>query len=260
MENRASRSCKVPSLDHYADINGVERICDPVLNAVILGGTASPTENSAQCRFICPSGYAKNTEDLSCCPPGYMKAEGRCIPKRTVVDLAVGNAHNCIVLDDGSVKCWGSNGGGTGTSGATRDMVTVNLDQRALDVEAGQRHTCALLEDRSVKCWGRNNEGQTTNAVPNGVGIVKVDLGNDSQGNPLKALEIGLGLRHTCAIVDDGYGDELGLVKCWGWNSEGQKDGTNATSNTSMVTVNLGQGVKAKALALGNKHTCVIFK
>ena len=213
--------------------------------------------------FPCPSDYVKDTTTRSCCPEGLMRLADTCEPKRTVVDLAVGADHNCLLLDDGSVQCWGKNEHGSKDGGATSTtgMTTVNLGQRAVEVESGWRHNCAILEDRTVKCWGRNDEGQTTNPTTGDEGIVEVDLGDDSHDNPLKALTLSLGGRHTCAIVDDGYGDGLGTVKCWGKNDLWQKDGTDTPSNTSMVTVDLGSSdVRARALALGNKHSCAILQ
>ena len=172
-----------------------------------------------------------------------------------MLDIGLGADHSCLVLDDGSVSCWGLNNeqqkDGTGTNNTNR--VTVDLGKKAFTVESGWRHTCALLEDRSVQCWGRNNEGQTTNSTAGDKGIVQVNLGQDRSGRPLGALEIDLGKQHTCALLVNGK------VKCWGRNSEKQKDGSNATSNTDMVTVDLGQGVTAKAIALGQSHTCVIL-
>ena len=227
-----------------------------------------------------------------------------CQDKKTIVDLAVGRDHNCIVLNDGSVRCWGYNGdtsadsgykdGGTTTHNIT-DMAAVDLGgKEALEVEAGWRHACAILKDKSVMCWGRNDEGQTTNPQSGDQGAVAVDLGTDGQGHHLKALALSLGKKHSCALVDEGDGDSLGLVKCWGDNTYQQKDGDiNNPSDTDMVTVNLGSvstgstiqcrdplwdlvkgsldktklvwsqpgsvSTKAKALASGDKHTCAIL-
>jgi hypothetical protein len=58
----------------------------------------------------------RNTEDAGAatcdriCPVGTCTA-GRC-PLDRIAELAVGGAHTCARLDDGSVRCWGNNGSG----------------------------------------------------------------------------------------------------------------------------------------------------
>ena len=262
VKNAANRSCDVPSDGHYADASGLTAVCSEVPNAESLGGFALPVAGEDACPFTCPDGYIKNESTRSCCPPGSEQSGGACRQIRTVVDLGGGADHSCMVLDDGSVRCWGANDewqkDGTGTSTTNTDLAILDLGQKALAVESGEKHTCAILEDRSVQCWGRNDEGQTTNPTNGGKGIVAVYLGLDNVSTPLRALGLDLGKNHTCVIVDDGDGDALGPVKCWGANDEEQKDGTS-THNGSMVTVQVGSSdVLARALALGQAHSCAI--
>ena len=91
-----------------------------------------------------------------------------------VIDIACGRYHSCAVLNDGSVKCWGYNGGGALGDGTNVDKLTpvsvVGLAGRAVAVSAGGLHSCALLNDGTMQCWGSNYEGQL------GIGSMTPDI------------------------------------------------------------------------------------
>ena len=68
-----------------------------------------------------------------------------------------------MILDDGSVSCWGRNG----NSGKLGDGTTTNrntptqtsslgIGRTAVAISSGSSHTCAILDDGSVSCWGFN--------------------------------------------------------------------------------------------------------
>src|SRR2546423_9352186 len=62
---------------------------------------------------------------------------------------------------------------------------------------------------------------------------------------------LAAGLRHACAIRDDG------TVACWGLNYEGQLgDGTSVDRTSPVPVVNLGQAI---SIAAGEFHTCAIL-
>ena len=84
--------------------------------------------------------------------------------------ISVGDSHTCAVLDDDSVKCWGSNYSGQLGLGDTNtrgdnwnemgdNLPAVNLGtgRKAKAISAGGSYTCAALDDGSVKCWGYND-------------------------------------------------------------------------------------------------------
>ena len=150
---------------------------------------------------------------------------------RSAQAVGLGGYHTCAILDDDSLKCWGSNGSGrlgdgSGLSSSTPVAVNLGDGRTAEAVGLGNYHTCAILDDDSLKCWGSNGSGRlgdgtTTNrSTP-----VAVNLGD---GRTAKA--ISLGNQHTCAILDD---DSL---KCWGGNDSGQVgDGTTTNRSTPRV-------------------------
>ena len=85
---------------------------------------------------------------------------------RTATAISSGLWHTCVILDDGTVTCWGSNfagklGDGTNTNRNTPTQ-TSNLGsgRTAVSITTGDIHTCAILDDGSVSCWGSNTYGQ----------------------------------------------------------------------------------------------------
>jgi cysteine-rich repeat protein len=85
------------------------------------------------------------------------------------VQLAAGSAHTCALLDDGALRCWGSNWAGAlglghentiGDSELPASVDVVNTGGRAVEIAAGGNHTCALLDDDALRCWGHNSSGQ----------------------------------------------------------------------------------------------------
>ncbi len=84
---------------------------------------------------------------------------------RESVEISAGSYHTCTLLDDGSIRCWGSNSFGQLGDGTTIERttpITVNLGSgvSAIGVSSGESHTCAVLTDNTVKCWGLNINGQ----------------------------------------------------------------------------------------------------
>jgi alpha-tubulin suppressor-like RCC1 family protein len=77
--------------------------------------------------------------------------------------LAVGAAHACAALADGTVRCWGANDAGQLGDGSLVDRstpVAVSGVTGARAVAVGAGHGCALTGDGRVLCWGGNAQGQ----------------------------------------------------------------------------------------------------
>ena len=109
---------------------------------------------------------------------------------RTAIAISAGFNHNCALLDNASVKCWGDNtygqlgiGNNTGNnlrigddSGEMAQLTGINLGtgRTATSISVGWNHSCALLDNASVKCWGFNGFGQlgidNTTAMGDGSG------------------------------------------------------------------------------------------
>lgn len=178
--------------------------------------------------------------------------------------LSTGTSHTCYIDAQGDVWCFGSNDRGqlgNGDNHASFEPVEVQgLGESAVSVASGGAHTCALLNSGIVVCWGANTFGQLGQ---------ETDC-NDAPFNmceswrPLKVpnlsddiVAIGAGEVHTCAVAVDGG------VKCWGANGQGQlgigpiEPESSYFTVTPTEVVNLGRG--ARAVALGNWHTCAIL-
>ncbi|SVD65782.1 uncharacterized protein METZ01_LOCUS418636, partial [marine metagenome] len=144
--------------------------------------------------------------------------------------------HTCVLLNNGSVKCWGWNHFGQlgkGTKGNTAHIgddanemgdnltsIDLGTDRTATAIDTGYDHTCALLDNASVKCWGRNvygalgkgnNDSLGDDANEMGDNLTSIDLGTGRT-----ATAISAGYRHTCALLDNAS------VKCWGYGAKGQ--------------------------------------
>ena len=218
----------------------------------------------------------------SFCPGGSIApttCEGEvCSVGECTFSLSPGDYHTCMVLDDGSVKCWGTNGYGQLGYGDTRNrgddqnemgdnLSTVDLGagRRAVAVTAGYQHTCAVLADGSVKCWGMNDSGQLGYGDDRNRGDELNEMGDNLStvdlGGGRRAVAITAGLLHTCVVLDDGS------VKCWGDSTYGQLgfwelsnigDDQNGMGD-NLPAVVLGTGRRAVAVTAGQHHTCVLL-
>jgi len=77
--------------------------------------------------------------------------------------LVSGDNHNCVIINNEQVKCWGDNrfgqlGDGTKQTRSVPVFVQGLLGVKA--ISAGNFHTCALLNNNTIKCWGKNDDGQ----------------------------------------------------------------------------------------------------
>ena len=113
----------------------------------------------------------------------------------TATAVDAGEQHTCALLDDGSVRCWGSAASGQLGSGDTRtigdnespgSVDPVDLGgARAMAISAGQAHTCARLDDGSVRCWGSGANGR--------LGLcAETDIGDDERPSSVGTVAIGM--------------------------------------------------------------------
>ena len=163
------------------------------------------------------------------------------------LDVVAGEYYTCVLLEDHTVKCWGSNisfelGNGTGNPSTTPVPVTNVTDAVALS--AGRNHTCAVQQAGTIRCWGDNFDGKlgTTGSPPLSVAVTGID----------NAVLVTAGENHTCALLSDQ------TVKCWGSHAFGQLGtGTNIPNSATPVVVAGLSGVDD--LAAGGLHTCAVL-
>lgn len=170
-------------------------------------------------------------------------------PLSGVKEIASGGSFNCALIDDGTVKCWGSNWSGelgTGPGDSYRlNPRRVDGLTGVTDIDAFVSHVCAIISGGAVKCWGDNETGQLGNGTTES-SSTPVDVAGITG-----ATSIAVGWRHSCAVVAGGE------VKCWGSNRSGQLgDGTEVDRHVPVDVVFL-QG--AVSLAGGLDHTCALL-
>jgi alpha-tubulin suppressor-like RCC1 family protein len=197
---------------------------------------------------------------------------------RTTTAISAGDNHNCALLDNASVKCWGYNTQGQLGQGNTTELgsassqmgdnlpaIDLGSGRTALAISAGYGHTCALLDNSVLKCWGYNNKGQLglghTDNLGNGSSEMGDNLAAIDLGSGRTATDITTGGEHTCALLDNAS------VKCWGSGGSGQL-GYGNTNNIgdgsgemgdNLTVVDLGTGRTATAISAGSSHTCALL-
>ncbi len=139
-----------------------------------------------------------------------------------------GSSTRCAVLNDNSIKCWGSNAysalGNGATSSATPNPTPVLVSGIANATQVsvyGMNNACAVLSTGAIKCWGAYQGGMlgsNTNSDSSSP-VVIAGISN--------ATKVSVGDSHACAILSGGQ------VRCWGDNSYGQfGNGTTTSSST----------------------------
>lgn len=194
------------------------------------------------------------------------------ISEKGVVDIQGRSNYNCLLNDEGIVKCGGNDpgrsigttfnnvvnlqgvskisinpGGGVlaisndGTvyswSGGSELTPTSIGVTGAKDISSGVGHTCVVLLNGTVWCWGYNNSGQ---------------LGNNSTTNsstPVQAVgvttatQVVVQTNSTCSLLADHS------VMCWGDNSGGELG--NGTTTNSLVPTQVSSIDSATLLQTG---------
>lgn len=180
--------------------------------------------------------------------------------------LAAGAGHNCALLEDGGVVCWGVNMLGQlgfenaeglnfqtihppGTEpGWTEDRRIQGLGPMT-ELALGQAHTCARNEAGEVRCWGASDRGMlgavTTVENPYNLDMTPVP------GLPA-AQQIISGFWHNCARVANG------AVFCWGADDRGQLGDGEAGDAVQEQPRAVVQLPPARQLAAGNHHSCAV--
>ena len=153
--------------------------------------------------------------------------------------VSVSETHACALLEQGRIKCWGSNsygelgvgdkvprGAQLGQMGDALPYVDLGKAHAAKAVSVGNGVTCAILDDDRIKCWG---SGLLTGlSDPLNRGDVQASMGDDlpyvDLGTGRTALSIVHARAVSCALLDDGS------VKCWGGGGFGLLGSGSSTS------------------------------
>jgi alpha-tubulin suppressor-like RCC1 family protein len=169
-----------------------------------------------------------------------------------VIAISTGALHSCVVLSNGTVKCWGSNNWGQlgdGSTASSATPVTVSGIDNAVAIGADDEHSCAVLSTGAMKCWGSNvwgelgigERGQYAKSV---VPVTVIGIHN--------AVSVDVGGGHSCALL------ATGEINCWGRNnSYGELgDGSRVDRTTPVKVVGIDNAVFISA---GHWHNCALL-
>ena len=189
-----------------------------------------------------------------------------------VAKVEVGSSNICALLENGNVRCWGSNFNGSlglgpsyqsnpiiGDNETPGSVPPISLGKKAIDVVVGTSSSCALLEDQTVRCWGRGlgydvrhppqiGDDEHPSSIP------PLDFGG------LKAVRLSFSGSHICVILEDES------VRCTGSNVYGAFGDPVLVSNRGALASNIRtfhpilhlEGITD--LFTGANHTCALFK
>lgn len=187
-------------------------------------------------------------------------------------------SHTCILFEDGSVKCFGMNGGGQLGYGHTQtlgddanetveSLPTVDVGGPVAELALADNATsCARLVDGTVRCWGRNSWAVLGQLI---IGHDAEYIGDDEApsvyppielaGEPVVSLSAGP--RSVCAVHADG------ALSCWGYVSAALGYGPAAAdfgdlvgdTETPASAGHVDVGGKVAQVAAGEYHTCAVL-
>lgn len=126
----------------------------------------------------------------------------------SLVGLAAGTSHTCILNAEGKVWCWGLNSSGqlgsvTEGNSTISPVLATAFTGTAKTITAGHAHTCITDAVGTVQCWGDNSFGQLGTDLPKSPGIALSDLSG--------VQSIDSSDRTTCVV------DGSGHIFCWGY-------------------------------------------
>jgi len=173
-----------------------------------------------------------------------------------VVQISVGRSHVCARRNNGSLRCWGSNGSGQLGDGTTMSRSAPTTDVTGLStavarVTTGGSVTCAHAASGMGWCWGDNDHGQlgdnTTVQKATPLAMAVQDVRRTAPASFSVGVDNGA---ETCAIIGSGE------VWCWGDNAYGQLG--NGMTPDSLTPVRATGITDALEIAAGRWHVCVL--
>lgn len=182
-----------------------------------------------------------------------------------VVQVATGGSHTCVLLDTGSVRCWGRNGYGQlgygntvwiGDDEAPSSAGDVDVGGTVVQITAGENHTCALLDSGAVRCWGRNGNGQLGYGHTDSIGNDETPASAGDVDVGGLVVQVAAGQEHTCALLD------AGMVRCWGDGGHRLGYGHNNNIGDDETPASAGDvdvGGIVIQIALGDYQTCALL-
>ena len=175
---------------------------------------------------------------------------------------------SCILIQGGSVRCWGDNSFGQLGDGRTNverylwppkgvsktPVPVIDLGSPATAIVSGAGYACALLANHDVKCWGYNVEGDlgTGSTHPE---LSPVPLRVRGLAGPVRSISAPWHGDYACALLFSGG------VQCWGRNHLGALDpisGPNPRAAVEPAVYVDGLRRRVVSLATAVDHACAV--
>jgi prepilin-type N-terminal cleavage/methylation domain-containing protein len=182
---------------------------------------------------------------------------------KTIVSIAVGQYHTCVLASDDQVYCWGYNvNGQLGNNTFTQSPVPVAVNTSGVfsgktikAISSRGSDTCAIASDNQAYCWGSNGYGQLgNNSVSDS--SVPVAVVNSGVLSGKTIASISTGQYHSCVIASDSQ------AYCWGYNAINGALGNNSYVNSSVpvavTTSGVLSGKTISSISTGYNHSCVV--
>ena len=158
-----------------------------------------------------------------------------------VISISGGDDHECALMRNGSVYCWGGNGGGFLGDGTENDTDLSGPHKvigglKFVKMHSAYDGTCALTRRGAAYCWSFGTNGPQ-----------KVTGG-------YKFIDIGLGESGTtCAVARDG------AAYCWGNNGPNGQLGDGTADSSASPRKVIG-GNKFKSVVVGEYSACALTR
>jgi alpha-tubulin suppressor-like RCC1 family protein len=164
-----------------------------------------------------------------------------------VTTLACGIEHNCGILSDGTLWCWGSSLESQLGIGLYDDVrpepIQVGTDRDWTLVAAGQGHTCGIRKPGLLFCWGRNTAFQLGLGPGAAMNVgTPTRVGADEDWTSVSLRQDG-----TCGLKRDGS------LQCWGDNTGSQLGDAGAATE---VPSPFGPRTDWRVVRAGTFHSC----
>jgi alpha-tubulin suppressor-like RCC1 family protein len=138
-------------------------------------------------------------------------------------DVAIGDAHTCLLTEDGRIYCAG---GGPDRMGAPTcppfagdwcpvDVSKVIPASPFMSLAVGSKHSLAVTRDGILYGWGGNHRGQVGTGVSGGDVRMAVPVDVGLLPDSPTVQQVAAGTHHACAIFSGG------MLACWGSNDGG---------------------------------------